>query len=103
MKKMLVGELLDEQIEWTLSELCLACDRHEEWIINLVDEGMLDPLGENQENWRFSGTSISRVHTAMRLEHDLGINIAGVALVIELIDEVEKLRCRLKLYENSND
>jgi chaperone modulatory protein CbpM len=103
MKKMLVGELLDEQIEWTLSELCLVCNRQEEWIINLVDEGMLNPLGENQENWRFSGTSISRVHTAMRLEHDLGINIAGVALVIELIDEVEKLRYRLKLYENPND
>ena len=102
MKKMLVGEILDEQIEFTLSELCLACDREEEWIIRLVDEGLLDPKGEDQQNWRFSGTNLARVYSAMRLERDLGVNIAGIALALELLDEVEELRLRIKLYERSH-
>ncbi len=102
MKKMLVGELLDERIEFTLSELCLACEQQEEWIIQLVDEGMLEPKGEDQQSWRFSGTSLRRVYSAMRLERDLGVNIAGVALALDLIDEVEQLRLRIKNYESTH-
>jgi chaperone modulatory protein CbpM len=103
MKKLLTGEVLDDQIKLTLSELCLACGHQEEWIIKLVDEGVLEPSGENQLNWRFSGVSLRTVHSAMRLERDLGINIEGVALALELIEEVEQLRYRLKLYEDPNN
>ncbi len=103
MKKMLVAELVDEQIEFSLSDLCLACDREDSWIIKLVDEGMLDPKGKNQQDWRFSGASLRRVYSAMRLERDLGVNIAGLALALDLMDEIEQLRFRIKLYENSNN
>ena len=32
----------------------------------------------------------------MRLQRDLGINLAGVALVMDLLDEIEELRGRLR-------
>ena len=102
MKKLHVGEILDEQIEYTLSELCQVCNGQEEWIIKLVDEGVIDPTGENHINWRFCATSIRRVHSAMRLERDLGVNIAGIALALDLIDEVEKLRFTIQLYDDSH-
>jgi chaperone modulatory protein CbpM len=103
MKKLHVGELLDEQIEYTLSELCTACNGQEDWIMKLVEEGVIEPRGKNYENWRFTGTSLRRVHSAMRLERDLGVNVAGVALALDLIDEVEKLRFLIKLYDESHD
>ena len=103
MKKLHVGELLDEQVEFTLSELCVVCNSEENLIIKLVNEGVIEPKGENLENWKFSATHLKSVHCASRLKHDLGINTAGVALALDLIKEVERLRFQLKLYEESHD
>ncbi len=103
MKKLHVGEILDEQVEFTLSELCLICNSEESLIIKLVDEGVIKPKGENHENWKFSAIHLKSVHSAIRLEHDLGVNTAGAALALDLIKEVERLRFQLKLYEDSHD
>ena len=97
--ELLSGIVLDEQTELTLGELCRACCRHAEWIEQLVDEGILEPAGHNPAQWRFSGTSLQKAHIAMRLQRDLDINLAGVALALDLMDEIESLRaavCRLE-------
>ncbi len=90
------GLNLDEQAMLTLGDLCRACAVHAEWVIALVDEGVLDPLGQDPAHWRFAGTSLRRVRAALRLQRDLGINLAGAALVLDLIDEVGSLRTRLR-------
>ena len=95
----LTGIVLDEQAELTLSDLCRACCQHAEWIEQLVDEGILEPAGHNPAQWRFSGTSLQKAHIAMRLQQDLDINLAGVALALDLMDQIESLRavvCRLE-------
>jgi chaperone modulatory protein CbpM len=97
--ELLSGIVLDEQTELTLGELCRACCRHAEWIEQLVEEGILEPAGRNPAQWRFSGTSLQKARIAMRLQRDLDINLAGVALALDLIDEIESLRavvCRLQ-------
>lgn len=94
-QKVLTGILLDEQIELTLSELCEACSRSSAWVIELVEEGVLEPIGEERSRWRFSGTSVQRAVAATRLQQDLKINLAGVALALDLIDEIDALRQRL--------
>lgn len=97
--ELITGVLLDEQIELSLSELCRACNRHADWVIGLVDEGVLDPIGVDQVQWHFSGLSLRKAHTAMRLERDLGLNLAGIALALDLMEEVERLRTRLHRQE----
>jgi len=94
-EEILTGLLLDEETTLTLSELSHACTVHAEWIIELVDEGILEPAGDDVAHWRFSGPSLCRARAAMRLQRDLGVNLAGAALVLDLIDEVETLRSRL--------
>ena len=94
--KILNGDLLDEQTMLSLSELCHACSSHAEWVIALVDEGVLEPIGHPQSQWQFSAISLKKVNTAMRLQQDLDINLAGVALALNLIDEIETLRARLR-------
>jgi chaperone modulatory protein CbpM len=42
--------------------------------------------------WRFSGTALRRTRLALRLERDLELNLAGVALALDLMEEVERLR-----------
>jgi len=93
--KILTGTLLDEQTELSLNDLCKACSSSADWIIELVDYGALEPIGSEQLNWRFSVTSLQRARTAMRLQRDLEINLAGVALALDLLDEIKHLRIRL--------
>ncbi len=54
-KDILTAFLLDEESFLTLGELSRACMVHAEWIIELVDEGVLEPSGCDAVHWRFSG------------------------------------------------
>ena len=94
-QKTLTGILLDERAELSLKELSHACSSSAEWVIELVGEGVLEPVGQEQAHWRFSGTSLPRARAATRLQHDLDINLAGVALALDLMDEIKTLRERL--------
>ncbi len=101
--KTLTGILLDEQAELSLHDLCRACSTSTEWVVELVDEGVIEPIGHEQTNWRFSGPSLLRARTAMRMQQDLHINLAGVALALDLIDEIEAVRERLRRFESDNN
>lgn len=90
--KTLTGVLLDEQVYVSVEEICEACSCHREWIAELVEYGILEPLDSQRDEWRFTGISIARAHTARRLQRDLGVNLAGVALALELLEEIEALR-----------
>lgn len=100
----LTGIVLDERVEISLQELCQVCSTSTEFIIELVGEGVLEPFGQEQSQWRFSGTSVLRARSAMRLKNDLNINLAGVALALELMEEIDLLRERLRRFERpAND
>jgi chaperone modulatory protein CbpM len=98
-QKTLSGILLDEHLELSLNDLCRACSSSTEWVIELVEEGALEPIGQEQSGWRFTGTSLRRAQTAMRLQRDLGINLAGIALALDLLDEIETMRAQLRQLE----
>lgn len=91
--------ILDERTLLTLSELCRACDLPAEQILELVEEGIIEPGGGRTE-WRFSGICVRRVRRVYTLRRDLGVNLAGAALAIELLEEIEQLRARLRRLEN---
>jgi len=94
-QKTLTGILLDERTDLSLTELSQACSGSVEWVVELVDEGVLEPVGQEPAQWRFSGTNLLRARAAMRLHQDLKINLAGVALALDLMEEIETLRERL--------
>lgn len=81
----------------TLEQLCNACGVHTDWVISLVEESIIEPQGEEIQVWRFSGGSLVRVRSALRLHRDLGVNLAGIALALDLMEELENLRTQLKI------
>ena len=87
--------ILEEQTQLTLAELCRACAVHAELIIELVDVGVLEPVGREPARWRFAGSSLLRARRALRLQREIGIDLAGAALALDLLDEIESLRTRL--------
>ena len=78
----------------SLVKLCRCTEIPVDQLFSMVEYGVLDPINYRSSHirWRFSANSISRVQTAIRLQSDLDINMAGVALVIELLDELKQLR-----------
>lgn len=99
LQQMLRGELLDEQTEYTLGELCQVCRVSAECLLELVEEGILVPRGPAVAGWRFTALSVLRVQRVMRLRQDLGVNLAGAALALDLLDEMDCLRARLRRLE----
>jgi chaperone modulatory protein CbpM len=93
--KTLIGEVLGESDVLTLAQVCRLCSVSAERVLELVAEGVIEPRGENAGKWRFEVASVRRVRRVLRLEHDLGLNIAGAALVVELLEELEILRARV--------
>lgn len=94
------GIVIDVHGEFSLAELSHVCGAPAEWIVELVDEGILEPVDLASRSWRFSGVSMLRARTVQRLQRDLGVNLAGAALALQLLDEVERLRRRLRRFEN---
>lgn len=84
--------LLDDSGCLTLADISRACSTHAEWVIELVDEGILEPIGTESSSWRFNSASLTRARITHRLQTDLGVNLAGAALVIDMMEELEALR-----------
>ena len=93
--------LMEDVTELTLDDLCRACVAQADIIIELVSEGVIDtataPPNQPPEHWRFTGLHLHRAKVAMRLHRDLGVNFAGAALALELMDEVQALKAKLRV------
>ncbi|MEC5409898.1 chaperone modulator CbpM [Paraburkholderia sp. MPAMCS5] len=88
------GEIVEEDVEFTLVELCRASGASEEQLTLWIAEGAVEPQGIAPGEWRFSGAALRRVRTARRLAQDLEINAPGIALALDLLDEISALRAR---------
>jgi len=96
---LLSGEPLDDSREISLHDICRSCQLPAEIVIKYVEYGVIEPSTQRQTTLYFEARCIKRLRSAQRLESDLGVNRAGVALALDLIDELNELRARLKHYE----
>lgn len=96
---LLVGAfVLEEQTELTLDEICRACTADAVLITALIEEGILHPAGDAPAQWRFTGLHLQQAKVAVRLQRDLGVNLPGAALALQLLDELNVLRARLRSF-----
>ncbi len=91
----LAGIVIDERTEVSLDELSFFCSVRREQIVALVEEGVLEPVGRDAAELRFSGSSMRRAAKAIRLQQDLEIDLAAVGLVLDLLEQIEALRAQL--------
>jgi chaperone modulatory protein CbpM len=89
------GSLVEEEVHMSIVEISQATRAPEDLIMSWVTEGVLSPTGSSPEDWRFSGNSLQRAKTAAHLAHDLELNSPGVALALDLLEEINRLRSQL--------
>lgn len=88
----IVGTVLDEQVLLSFDDFCRSgrVDRHT--VVELVREGVIEPAGEVSGHWQFTGLAVPRLRRALVLQRDLEINLPGVALALDLLEEIDRLR-----------
>jgi len=96
------GSIVEHDVHMTIVELAQATETPEDLIMAWVSEGVLSPAGGSPQDWRFSGDSLKRAKMAARLMHDLELNLPGVALAINLLEELDLLRSQLHLANVAN-
>ena len=89
-------ELIDEQTTLTLAELCRCFAVEAEFIEDLVEQGILEPAGRSGRHWCFPASSLRRTRITLHLRRDLGVNLAGAALALDLLERIEELDARLR-------
>ena len=92
MSEPIKGVVLDESIEFSMHEICRICGVGEERVVEIVEEGVVEPVGEGRERWRFSGLAVMRIQRVIRLQQEFEVNLAGAALALELLEEIERLK-----------
>lgn len=102
-EEVIKGVLIEEDSLFTLVDLCRSCGVNAGVIVEMVEEGILEPIGDNTARWCFKGSSLRRVTRVMHLQQDLGVNLAGAALAIDLLDRIEHLQARLRMLEHDDD
>ena len=95
-KQPLAGAIFEESAILTIQDLSRICAVDERHIMELVHEGVISVIEIEATEWRFAGAALRRTRLALRLERDLEINLAGVALALDLMEELEHLRRELK-------
>ena len=91
--------VVEEQVVFTLTELCRACGAETGDVHALVLEGLLQPDGATPDDWRFAGPSLSHAKTVLRLAQELDISLGAAGIVMGLLDEIGSLRDRLARIE----
>jgi chaperone modulatory protein CbpM len=92
---MLIGVCLSDEQALEIEAFARACGTAPETVTLLVTEGLLRPAVETP-TWRFGGEELSRARRILRLQRDFEANLDSVAVMLDLMDEIERLRAVLR-------
>lgn len=75
-----------------IEEVCDATGVSARAVTEIVAHGIVEPEGASQPDWLFDPQEIGVIKRAARLQRDLDIDWAGVALALDLLSEIDALR-----------
>jgi chaperone modulatory protein CbpM len=91
------GVLLDE-VALSLEELARACSVEPDWVIRHVRAGVLGSTeGTEVSTWQFRSNDLVRARQLLSVEQVFDANEDIAALVLDLGDEIHRLRARLRV------
>ncbi len=79
-------------VQLDMAEFCEAADLSDVYVIEIVEHGILEPQGAQPRDWRFTDYELALAKRAAKLRRDLELEWEGVALALDLLDEVRELR-----------
>jgi chaperone modulatory protein CbpM len=96
-ERILEARLVDDTLSLHVDELCERLHVERQWMVELVELGALEPAsGAEPSAWAFSLADLPRVRAMSRLVADLGVNLPGAAIILELVEERRRLLAQLR-------
>jgi len=92
----LTGSVIGDEAVLSIEEFAKACPAEVSWIAELVEVDVLAPQGAERSGWRFRAADLVCARRVARLQRDFGASMEAVAVMLDLLDEIEQLRARLK-------
>ncbi|WGG49251.1 chaperone modulator CbpM [Rugamonas sp. DEMB1] len=94
--ELLSGVLVDEAA-LTVEELARACAVEPDWVVQHVRTGiLLEDAPEHAGSWRFTSIDLVRARRLRQVERDFEANDDIAALVVDLSEEIRRLRARMR-------
>jgi DNA-binding transcriptional MerR regulator len=84
------GCLEPEQL--TLEDLAACVGMPPARLAYFVEYGLLEPRARAGTQWLFDPDCIARLRMIERLRRDLGANLAGIAVILDLLDRLTTLQ-----------
>jgi chaperone modulatory protein CbpM len=83
------------------SQICQLCRIDLEAVLELADLGLIAPRRAG-DDWQVPATQLPRLRIVGRLMHDLGVNVSGAALAVELLEARRALERRIRDLEGAH-
>lgn len=93
--KYISGVLIDENTVLTFEEICSATHAENNLILQLIENQIIHPKGASQSEWEFDSLALKRARLARNFYYDCEVNLAGIGLLIDLLERVEALESEI--------
>lgn len=97
------GVLLDEQTTVSFVEVRQRLNLTEAALLELLEQGIFDISAQNFKQMQFNVMMLQKIEAACRLQQDLGVNVPGAVLALELLEELAQLRLQLSILQHHVD
>ena len=84
---------MSSQIHLSIEELAIACGVSRARISRLIRLGVVEPEGPGADT--FPAATAVRLRRMLRLHCDLGVNLTGAAIVVDLLERLDRLETEL--------
>jgi len=82
--------------ELTLEEVADCASVHPKFVVELMDLGLITPLRFSETQTIFRASVVLRIRRIVRIKRDLGVNLPGIAVILDLTEEVKRLRRKIE-------
>lgn len=96
--EILTGIIVDETTVYSIQEVSYSCDVSVEIIEEMIAHGLIEPK-KSAHDCQFDSYAVRRLKIALRLQKDLGVNLPGAAVALDLLNELQELRNKINLLE----
>ncbi|TCM70923.1 chaperone modulatory protein CbpM [Acinetobacter calcoaceticus] len=100
------AEVIDQQQYFDLLHFAQICGHSPEWVLALIEHDIVhvrQPAGTPQkdhQHYQVLAIDIARARRAYRLQRDFDASLPAVALMLEMIDELQGLRQQMRYSQN---
>ncbi|MBN9227794.1 MULTISPECIES: chaperone modulator CbpM [Legionella] len=93
----IIGVLIEETTTISFNEVCQTYHIPKELLIEMVEYGLFSCKTTKPEHLKLNQKDLRKIESAFRLHRDLGVNLPGVALALDLLEKIDLLNEELNI------